>query len=137
MFLIFVITSSIFDSNIYSCAGYIVILSIFSVERWLTTLKYLIESISSPQNSSLTPSFSLTEISTIPPLTLNCPLPSIKSHLTYPNSTSFCFIVSRFSESPTLKFSVFLYNAFLLYHFLKNCFYCCYYYSCSHFLHFI
>ena len=51
--------------------------------------------MSSPQNSILIPPFSFVAISTIPPLTLNCPLPSIKSYLEYPKLTNFCFSSSK------------------------------------------
>ena len=49
-------------------------------------------------------------ISTISPLTLNCPLPSIKSYLTYPRSTNFFFTSSKSYSSPTLNFNSFLYK---------------------------
>ena len=74
-------------------------------------LKFLIESISSPQNSTLTPIASFIDMSSIPPLRLNCPLPSIKSHLVYPKFTKFCFILSNEWISPTLNFNVFLYSS--------------------------
>ena len=86
----------------------------FSVDLWLITLKYLIESISSPQNSILTPIFSVIDISTIPPLTLNCPFPSIRSYLLYPRFMSLCFISSILYWSPIFSFILFLYRAFLL-----------------------
>ena len=76
-------------------------------------LKFLIESTSSPQNSTLIPVFSVTEISKISPLTLNCPLPSIKSYLEYPNFTSFCFISSKLYIPPILNSNSFLYNVSL------------------------
>ena len=79
----------------YSCAGYIVAVSIFFIDLCVSILNSLIESMSSPQNSILIPTFSFVAISTIPPLTLNCPLPSIKSYLEYPKLTNFCFNSSK------------------------------------------
>ena len=77
------------------------------IDLWLIMLKFLIESISSPQNSTLTPIASFIDMSSIPPLRLNCPLPSIKSHLVYPKFTKSCFIFSNECISPTLNFNVF------------------------------
>ena len=75
-------------------------------------LKFLIESTSSPHSSILIPILSSAEISTIPPLTLNCPLPSIKSHLEYPIFTRLFLMSSKLWMSPTLNSNMFLYNAF-------------------------
>ena len=110
LLLIFLATFSIDVSNIYSCAGNISIFSILSIDLWLIMLKCLIESISSPHNSILIPVLSVVEISIIPPLTLNSPLPSIRSNLWYPRSTNFCFRTSKSHLSPTLNFRTFLYK---------------------------
>ena len=115
------IPSSEIYSNIYSCAGRIVTLSVISVVLCELILKYLIESTSSPQNSTLTPVFSDTPISTIPPLMLNCPLFSTISFLSYPKSNSRFFKLFRFlfpeklvhsNTFPTVKVITFLYNIF-------------------------
>ena len=85
-------------------------------------LKYLMESISSPQNSILTPFFSDKPISTIPPLILNCPLFSTKSFLSYPKSNNNCFKLFKFffplnpvhsNMLPTVNVKTLLYNTFL------------------------
>ena len=69
------------SNNKYSCAGYTLNSFISSIDLWEDILKYLIESISSPQNSILTPLTFVIAISIISPLTLNWPLPSISSVL--------------------------------------------------------
>ena len=75
-------------------------------------LNFLIESISSPHNSILTPVFWSSEISIIPPLTLNSPFPSIKSYLTYPKFISFSLISSKLQISPTFRLIMFFSSVF-------------------------
>ena len=94
-----------------SCAGKIVISFSISVDLCEESLKYLIESTSSPQNSILTPIVSESPTSKIPPRMQNCPLFSTKSTLSYPNSTNVVFSFSREYVLPVLKSTIFLYNS--------------------------
>ena len=103
-FMPFWISSS---SKINSVAGKILISFNFSIERWLSTSKYLMESISSSQSSILTgTSCVYGKISIIPPLTLNCPLPSTNGILSYPIATNFFFNLSKSIMSSVLNSNV-------------------------------
>ena len=103
-------TSSSGLSNKNSCAGYIFIFSRFSKDLCVLISNVLIESISSPHSSIRIPCFSEIATSIMPPLTLNSDLFSTTSCLSYPSSTSFCFISSRLITSPILSSNIFLYS---------------------------
>ena len=84
------------------------------MERWLSTSKALIVSISSPQNSSLKGVSSVKgKISNISPLTANCPFPETCEVFSKPSSASLLdnLAISKLSPVETLTIFSFTYES--------------------------